>query len=512
MGSRVDSPHHGVDRWRFGWTFLPADQHELNGPRIKAQDFVETAVLHFANGLRIGEREMNLRTIFRFQFGDREAIEAVARSKSAFVVGIWLVLITTIPRNYDQTHISEDPWRWLFGSLFFSLISGTWMYLVAYLFGGWRGRWNNQSEIGDGESGWLSFMGMFWMTAPVAWIYAIPVERWLDPVEAAKANVALLASVSVWRVLLLTRCVAVVCRSQFSKVFAWVMVAASVEVLVVGIFGGLFARQIMAGMGGMRNSPAEDVLVHAMGAAMGNSLWIFPVALLIGFFWGWRGTASRLPARSPDSIPFLGLLVLTITWILIALTPQRELAVVAEYERRLEAGRTREALDLLSQITPDQLPASRVLQPKPFEWDVFRKLPPVIGELRETDARWVREYFVGHLATAVSHYRSRWGSVADWDTFDRGHRYMELKNGWERFGPDATGVLKVLRGLKRIPEGPDWLVENSLLLEVWIGTAKSGETMRSHEDNREEQRAGWKAVLELMGEKGTNAPPTEIER
>lgn len=50
-----------------------------------------------------------------------------------------------------------------------------------------------------------AFLGLFWLTAPLAWLYAIPVERFLDPVAAVKANYALLGIVAAWRVLLMIR-------------------------------------------------------------------------------------------------------------------------------------------------------------------------------------------------------------------------------------------------------------------------------------------------------------------
>ena len=62
----------------------------------------------------------------------------------------------------------------------------------------------------DGKSppfwkNYRAFLGLFWLTAPLAWLYAIPVERFLDPVAAVEANYLLLAIVATWRVLLMIR-------------------------------------------------------------------------------------------------------------------------------------------------------------------------------------------------------------------------------------------------------------------------------------------------------------------
>ena len=47
------------------------------------------------------------------------------------------------------------------------------------------------------------------MTAPLAWIYAIPVERFLGAYEATQANLWMLGIVSVWRIVLMIRVVSV---------------------------------------------------------------------------------------------------------------------------------------------------------------------------------------------------------------------------------------------------------------------------------------------------------------
>jgi hypothetical protein len=47
------------------------------------------------------------------------------------------------------------------------------------------------------------------MTSPLAWLYAVPVERFMELQSAARANVWFLAVVAVWRVALLLRHVAI---------------------------------------------------------------------------------------------------------------------------------------------------------------------------------------------------------------------------------------------------------------------------------------------------------------
>src|SRR5690606_29398394 len=126
-----------------------------------------------------------------YLLGRGTAIRELAENRATIWVGIILVLLTSIIRNYDQTFILEKPFFWLFGALLFSLVSGTWLYLIVY-----TGFVRSAAADADGVKPefwgrWRTFMGLFWMTAPVAWLYAIPVERFFDSLTAAKANLLL---------------------------------------------------------------------------------------------------------------------------------------------------------------------------------------------------------------------------------------------------------------------------------------------------------------------------------
>ena len=79
---------------------------------------------------------------------------------------------------------------------------------------------------------YLTFLGLYWMTAPLAWLYGIPYERFLNEVNAAQANVWTLELVSVWRVLLISRVVAVLTPSSIFSAFTKVAVPALAIVFV----------------------------------------------------------------------------------------------------------------------------------------------------------------------------------------------------------------------------------------------------------------------------------------
>jgi len=404
---------------------------------------------------------------FKYLLGHAEAIRQVAATRSALRTGIALVLLTAIPRNYDQTHLSETPILWIFSPLLFSLVSGTWLYAIVYA--GFARR--EMSAPGDPkpaeDGGWLSFMGLFWMTAPIAWLYAIPVERFVDSVSAARANVALLSIVSLWRVLLMARVIQVTTRAPFLHALIWVVFAASVEVLVVFFFGGGLSRAIMASMGGMRNSPEEDIMLGAMGAAFTGALWIAPISFVVALVWRPKQLLQPLPLAAKGSMHWLGLSVAACFWIAVAIVPQRELGNTVKVERLLANGRAREALDVLASRRPGDFAPGRTLPPKPFERSLFTELPECFGVIQSSDPDWVRALMLSRLDVMISHAGPGWRRGID-TKLPRDKQVELVLNGLNWQGPNADGVVKLLNGLQRLPEGQDWLKTNSVFVEaVW---------------------------------------------
>src|SRR4051812_42796131 len=165
---------------------------------------------------------------------------------------------------------------WLIGPLVFSFFSGSFLY--GLLIRGFAK--SHLPPENRNETRWATFMALFWLTAPIAWLYALPVERVLDPYRAAQANIALLSIVSLWRVLLMSRVLAVLLNIPFPRALGWVLVAAALEVILVLFFGSLFggsiSRHILASMAGMRNAPEEMLLTSVLGF-----VWTWAWALLL---------------------------------------------------------------------------------------------------------------------------------------------------------------------------------------------------------------------------------------
>ena len=185
------------------------------------------------------------------------------------------------------------------------------------------------------------------MTAPIAWLYAIPVERIFDSYRATQANLALPAIVAAWRVLLMSRVIAVLQEVRFARALAWVAVPACIEVVLVVFVGGLFSptfgRRVMAAMGGMRNSPEESLLLSALSTAGGAAVWgLLGLAMLLAVL-RFNGVAQPFPKQTAGRLPWISLLVLGAFWIAVAVPAQREQQRFMKHAAMVKAGKYREA-------------------------------------------------------------------------------------------------------------------------------------------------------------------------
>ncbi len=431
---------------------------------------------------------MTAKDILAFQFGRADAIRTVATSSSAIWTGIVLVLLTAFARNYDQTYIPEKPFLWFFGPLLFSLVSGTWLFLITY---GLCAR----LKMPDVDYArrpplwrhWRGFMGAFWMTAPIAWLYAIPVERFFDSLTAAKANVALLAVVSLWRVLLMARVLQVVCSAPFVRTLLWVIAAASVEVIVLVVAGGTFSKRIMAGMGGMRNSPEEEVLLRAFSQASGMAFWGFIIAFLILAVWRWRGTAHQWPALVHSRVPIWFLAVAALAWALVTWPNQVTLRQNFTLEQHIANERWRDALDLLSTNDSASFAPARPLPPKLYEMSIYGEVLGLAGALRADDPVWVRAHVVNGLTVMRSHFGEMWLPGGE-SRADDPERIERLLNG--RIKPQI--VLPLLLSTNQAPEVTRWLADNPGFMEALFRLSK--------DSNLQSDVREWRRVAELFSE------------
>jgi hypothetical protein len=425
------------------------------------------------DGLQAG---VTLGTIARYQFGHRSAIQAVATDSRAWVTGVSLVLMTAVARNYDQSHFTESG-LWLFGSLVFSFFSGTFLYFVLWTL------FLRRHKAADAEPGaanqWWAFMGLFWLTAPIAWLYAFPVERMFDSYRATQANIVLLATVALWRVLLMSRVIAVLQEVRFVRALAWVAVPACIEVVLVvfvgAIFSPSFGRRVMASMGGMRNSPEESLLLSTLSTAGGAAFWgLIGLAILLALL-RFKGVTRPLPKQTPGRFPWISLLVLGAFWIVLAVPPQREQLRFLKHFAMIQGGKYREAVDYIAKLGREALPPGRRLEPNPYEHRAYDQLPGMIAVLQSSDPKWIRDMYLDYASRLFDHYSLRL---------------------------EATNAAAMFEGMSRLPEGRGWVAQNRTKLHKlrFDRTAANADELAQRQ-----------AIVALLTSMGANAKDLELD-
>lgn len=225
-----------------------------------------------------------------FLAGHHGAIERIAATRHAWVVGAILVLSAGIARNYDHLDLLREP-EWFIGPYAASLVS------IVFIFCCLKGPLQ-LSKVGPEGKQLGAFLTFAWMTAPCAWLYGIPVESMTDIVTATKWNIAFLAIVSLWRVFLMTRAVAVLTGVKPLRAFVLVLTPAAFEAMVGSTLKGM---SLVGIMGGVRLPPHTELLREASGFVASASFWLFVAGVVA--CWIVKGTAVRPLHRERSKSP-----------------------------------------------------------------------------------------------------------------------------------------------------------------------------------------------------------------
>jgi hypothetical protein len=153
-------------------------------------------------------------------------------------------------RPGEQKDLLHEPWHLLL-PLGASPIASAVLFVVAF------GRWFHHDP---------AFLGLFWMTAPLAWLYALPYERFLSPAHAMQANLLTLGVVAAWRVALMVRVLVVLLDYRALTAFFLVMVFGDAVALVATLMSPVPLLATMGGIGHLSESD-RGLLVATGGVA-----------------------------------------------------------------------------------------------------------------------------------------------------------------------------------------------------------------------------------------------------
>lgn len=408
---------------------------------------------------------MSVATLLRFLVGQRQAILKIAETPAAVGLGLLLVLSAAFAREYDGEDLLHAPWHLVLPAAA-SLVTSALLFAVVWLVSrGARPQWAVIPIT------YRSFLGVYWMTAPLAWLYAIPVERFSTAEQATAANLWLLGIVAAWRVALMVRVVLVLYEAKSWQALCVVMLFADTLALVLL---RLTPLPVFSIMGGIRLSESEQMIQSTaffVGAAgvLSFPVWFFgTIAVAMNKSLSWRTATMVLrdQRRVAPSAWLLGVAALLV-WIPLLPLTQPEQQLRREVENDLRGGQIRRALATMSAHDRGEFPP---------HWDPPPRIgygerqPPVLDVVETLFAMdagpWVVDLFLEKL-------RNRAG-----DRYGTYYFFYEMDD--ERFD-------RYLTTLERLPT-------DSPIIAQW---REALEQLSTNEEVRTEaQRSRLRALLE----------------
>lgn len=341
-------------------------------------------------------------TMGRFLIGSAQAIKQVAQTPASLGLGLLFVLSAGLAREYDGEDLLHEPWHVLL-PLGASLATSLILYLLLFIVS-----WGSIARQHGFVRTYLRFLALYWMTAPLAWLYAIPVEHFLDSGDAMGFNLSMLAIVSLWRVALMIRIVCVVFGLRPVAAFFVVMCFADAVMLLLLRFVEL---PLLSMMGGIRLSEGERLLTETsfFAVLLGFlSMWLWLPATLIVLACGFRsrpvsidlslsrGSISRSAWLAAGATVLFGVLLLPLT------QPAQQRRY--EAERALRAGEIEYALKYMSSFEQSDFPPHWDPPPRLSYGDPAPDIIDVMETMQKQDvAPWVetiyREKFTSYVGS-----------------------------------------------------------------------------------------------------------------
>ncbi len=342
---------------------------------------------------------MNFVTIIRFLFGERRAIFEVATSRSAVWLGFLFVISAGFAREYDGEDLLHEPWHLLI-PLVASLATSFILFLMF-----WLCLWRKSTEADPLRSflaSYRSFLGLYWMTAPLAWLYAIPVEQYMSAGDATQFNLCLLGIVAAWRVLLMIRIGSVVFGAPVTQAIGLVMLfAVSVTFAILT----LTPIPVVSVMGGIRLTESEEViqvtsLLVGAFCILSFPIWLTCSLVVLGRKGpDWRLAPSVELERKVSPLTWAGGVFSLAIWILVLPSFQGEQQLRRQVERNLVNGRIEEALQTMSSRQRSDFPAHWDPPPRPAYRESLPHILDVVEQSIDSQRNdWVQEVYVDKLA------------------------------------------------------------------------------------------------------------------
>jgi len=372
-----------------------------------------------------------------------------------------LVLSAGLAREYDGEDLGHEPWHL---GLPFAASVVSCALLVALV----RLHVTRTACAGCTLARlYAAFLGLYWMTAPLAWLYAIPIERFAAPGVATSVNLFLLALVATWRVLLFGRVISVLFQTGYVASLAVVLLFADAVMLAALRFVPLPVFSIM---GGVRLSESERLIREVANLVIVLGVLSMPVWLIVcgivGFRWRKRAMLA-LPAEPRDAHVGRGLVALAAAsvavWAPILLLTQPEQQLRRRVERALRDGNLEQGLSLLAAHPRDAFPP---------HWDPpprigYGEARPSVFDVLQAAQRIQAPHWILALYLPKLDYAGPMSVIVP------SFPWKELVTGSDE------RVEAVLAALESIPEGPGLLAKQKVLLQRLANDEKRSSALRA---------------------------------
>jgi hypothetical protein len=253
------------------------------------------------------------------------------------------------------------------------------------------------------------------------------------------------------------------------RAIGWVLVAACLETLFVVFVGHVssqaFSRALLAGMAGMRNAPEENLMLAALSNILMGALVLLVVVITLLNVRRFKGKTQPFPDVSKDGFPLWTVLCSVVVWIGIAIPEQVKQYHFVTHAGLIGEGKYRESLDYMGGYSKSDFPASRRIEPNPYEYRVWEQLPKVMANLRPTDPEWIRRVYLSHMEAMFSHH-------------------------W--LNCDSVALVAMFGGLERLPEGKEWIERNRSVI------SKINQNIERRSDDSPEKQKADKELEEIM--------------
>lgn len=396
---------------------------------------------------------ITVRTLVTYLLGSGDAARRVASNPKALWIGLAFVFAAGFAREYDGEDLLRDPWH-LALPVVASLITSLLLYVILRIAASPGTKGSEDGPTGKFMDGYPVLLRLYWWTAPLAFLYAIPVERMMGPGDATRANLWLLCLVATWRVLLITRAISAAWRTKFIAVLFPVMLFADGVALILLMVAPL---PVFTLMGGVRLTESEIVIretatmVTLLGLLSGPA-WLVGTAVANRWL---RKSGLATGAGVPESDgriskPLIAVAALSIlVWVPILPQTQPPQQRRRAVEEDLEAGRYAQAVERVQRHDRDAFPPHWDPPPRPGYGEHEPDPVEVLAHALESDAPyWFTESYCakvpGVVGENVLYERRKFRSESERDHYERVQKSLTGYAHARRLASEHNEILRAI--------------------------------------------------------------------